>query len=85
MEDRRVVWYTNCVDYLNSSIGNINNSLAVDKTAVKNYVDGHKLYSSSFRPESDFTEELGEELTNRYQKLIGVLRCSIELLRVDIL
>ena len=30
--------------------------------------------SLSFRPELDYTEELGEELTNRYQQIIGVLR-----------
>ena len=42
-------------------------------------------YSSSFRPELDVTEELGEELTNRYQKIIGVLKWSIELGSIDIL
>ena len=53
--------------------------------ALKNYGDGYRPYSSSFRPELDFTEELGEELTNRYQQLIGVLRWSIELGRIYIL
>ena len=38
----------------------------------------------SFRPELDVTEEMGEELTNRYQQLIGVLRWSTELRRIDI-
>ena len=46
---------------------------------------GNRPYSSSFRPEIDVTEELGEELTNRYQQLIVVLRWSIELGRIDIL
>ena len=45
----------------------------------------HRPNSSSFSPELDVTEELGEELTNRYQQLIGVLRWSIELRRIDIL
>ena len=73
-KDGRVVWSTNYVDYLKSAIENIDNSLGVDKTDLKNYGDGHRQYSSIFRPELDVIEELGEELTNRYQKLIGFLR-----------
>ena len=53
--------------------------------ALKSYGDGHRPYSSRFSPELDVTEELGEELTNRYQQLIGVLMWSIELGGVDIL
>ena len=85
LNDGRVVWSTNCVNYLKSAIEDVDNSLRVHKTALKNYGDGHRPYSSSFRSELDATEELGEELTNRYQQLIGVLRCSIELGRNDIL
>ena len=54
----RVVCSTNCVDYLNREIENFDNSLGVDKTALKNYVDGRKSYSSIFRPVLDVTEEL---------------------------
>ena len=39
LEDWRVVCSTNCVDYLKSAIVNLNNSLVVDKTAIKNYGD----------------------------------------------
>ena len=46
----RVLWSTNCVDYLKSAIENVDNSLGVDKTALNNYVDGHRPYSSIFRP-----------------------------------
>ena len=52
---------------------------------LKNDGDGHSPYSSSFSPELDVTKELGEELTNRYQKIIGVLMWSIELGRIGIL
>ena len=85
LKDKRVVWSTNCVNYLKSAIENVDNSLGVDKTTTKNYGDGHRPYSSIFKPELDVTEEMVEELTNRYQKLIGVLRWSIELVRIDIL
>ena len=82
LKDGRVVWSTNCVDYLKSATENFDNSLGVDNTALKNDGDGHMTYSSSFRTGLDVTEELGEELTNRYHKLIGVLRWPIELRRV---
>ena len=41
---------------------------------LKNYGDGHRPYLSSFRLELDVTEELGEELTKRYQQPIVVLK-----------
>ena len=71
--------------YLKREIEHVDNLIGVDNTALNNYVYGHRPYSSRFRLELDVTEELGEELTNRYQKLIGVLRWSIELGRIDIL
>ena len=84
-KDGQVIWFTNCVDYLKSAIENVDNLLGVDKTALKNHGEMHRTNSSSFRPELDVTGKLGEELTNRYQQLIGLLRCSIELGRIDVL
>ena len=55
-KDGQVVWSTNCVDYLNSSIENVDNLLGVDKTALNNYSDGNRPHSFSFRPELDVTE-----------------------------
>ena len=69
----RVVWSTNRVDYLKRAIEIFDNSLGVDNMAINNYVYGHGPYSSSFRPELYVTEEMGEELTDRYQQLIEAL------------
>ena len=74
LEYGQVVWSTNCVKYLKSTIEIVNNALGVDKTEIKNDGDGNWSYSYIFRTELYVTEELGEELTNRYQQLIGVLR-----------
>ena len=60
LKDGKVVWSTNCVDYLKSAIENVDNSLQVHKTALNNYGDVHRPYSSSFRPGLDVTEELVE-------------------------
>ncbi len=40
--------------------------------------------SSTYRPEVDTTDELGDKLATRYQNLIGVLRWAVELGRLDI-
>ena len=52
---------------------------------LKHYQDGNKTYSSSFRLELDVTEKLTEELSNTYQKLIGVLSLPTEIGKIDIL
>ena len=44
LKDGRFVCSNNCVDYLNSAIEKIYNSLGVDKTALNNYGDGHRPY-----------------------------------------
>ena len=50
LKDGRVVWSTNCVDYLKIAIENVDNSLRVDITALNNCVDGYRAYLSRFRP-----------------------------------
>ena len=44
LKDGRVVWSTNCVDYLKSAIENVDNPLGVDNTSINNYGDGHRPY-----------------------------------------
>ena len=51
----RVVWSTNCVDYLKTTIENVDNSLGVDKVLLKNDGNGHRPYSSRFSMELDVT------------------------------
>ena len=58
--------------------------LEMDKVAMKMFGDGHRPYPSSYRPEMEVSELLSDTLINRYQQLIGMLRWSIELGRIDI-
>ena len=58
--DGHIFRSTNNVNHLNSSIDNVNNSIGVDKSSLKNYGDMHRPSSSSYRPELEITEELGE-------------------------
>ena len=44
LKDGRVVWSTDRVDCLKSAMDYVDNSLGVDKTALKKYGDGHRPY-----------------------------------------
>ena len=44
LKDGRIVWSTNCVDYLESAIENVDNSLGLDKMALKNDGYGNRPY-----------------------------------------
>ena len=85
LEYVRIVWSETCVDYLRGSIDNVDRMLKEYNTALKCYGDGHRPYPSSYRPELYVSQELGPELINRYQQLIGTLRWDIELGSIDIM
>ncbi len=59
--------------------------LAQKDLKLKEFGTGLRPYRASYRPEMDVTPTLDEEGTNRFQRLIRILRWSIELGRVDIL
>ena len=56
LKDGLIVWFTNCVDYLKRAIENVDNSLGVYKTELKNDGDGHIPYSSISKIEFYVTE-----------------------------
>ena len=85
LEYGRIFWYITCVEYLSGYIKNIYSILEGNKAALKSFGGGHCPYPSSYRPELDVTDEFDEELTNRFQNLIGFIRWSIELVRIDIM
>ena len=67
LKNERVVWSTNCIDYLKNAIDNVDNPLGVYKMTLKNHGYGHMPYSYISSLELDVTEELGRELANRYK------------------
>ena len=85
LEDGRTVWSMTFVEYMYGAIKNVDSILEGNKKSPKPFKDGHCSFPSSYRPEFDVTDELDEELTNRFQQLIGVLRWYIELGRIDIM
>ena len=84
-EDGSVAWSLSCHDYLSNAIKQIQADLAQKDLTRKEFGTGLRPYPAAYRPEMDITPTLDEEDTNRSQQLIGILRWSVELGRVDIL
>ena len=74
-----------CVEYLCVSIKNVYLVLEGNKADLKPFRYLHCPYPSSYRPELEVRDELDAEFTNRFQHLMRVLRCSIELRRIYII
>ena len=84
-EDGSIVWSLSCHDYLSNAIKQVQTELAQKNVILKEFGTGLRPYRASYRPEMDITPTLDKEGTNRFQQLIGILRWSIELGRIDIL
>jgi len=84
-EDGSVAWSMSCYDYLNNAVQQIKDELKEKNMSLKHFGTGVCPYPACNSPEVDITPVLDEEMTNRFQQLIGILRWSIELGRIDIL
>ena len=74
LEDGITVCSMTCFEYLCGAINNVYLILEGNKVALKSFGDVHRPYPSSYSPELDVTNELDEDLTDRFQQLIGVIR-----------
>jgi hypothetical protein len=84
LEDGRESWCMSARDYVKNAIKNVEEELFKENhTGLKSKVD--RPTPAGYRPEVDVSPELDDEMANRYQQLIGVLRWACELGRVDIL
>jgi len=84
-DDGSIAWSLSCHDYLSNAIKQVQEELAQKDLSLKEFGTGLRPYPASYRPEMDVTPTLDEMGTNRFQQLIGILRWSIELGRIDIL
>ena len=74
LHDGSVAWEITCVDYTKGAIEKFMKTLQVSGTALNNFGYGKRPYPPSYRPELYVTSKLDDEITNRYQKLSGILR-----------
>ena len=63
-----------CFEYLHGAIKNVDYIPEGNKADLKSLGGGHRPNPSSYRPELDVNDEFNEDLTNIFEKLIGVLR-----------
>ena len=76
-------WYTSADDYADAAVANV--KLMLEQDGGKYSLRKRKLaISPSYKPELDTSPELNMEMASRYQTLIGVLRWTIELGRIDL-
>ena len=83
LPDGREVWSMSSNDYIKNAVKNLEETLALESMKLKGKAD--RPMPSDYRPEIDVSPLLSDELANRYQNLIGVLRWACELGRIDIL
>jgi hypothetical protein len=85
LEDGRMSWcMMSARDYVKNAVKNVEEELLRENhEGLKSKAD--RPYPAGYRAETDITPELSDELANRYQQLIGVLRWTCELGCIDIL
>ena len=70
--------------YVKNSVKVVEALLREDDPDAKLKSTANNPFPSGYKPELDVTPELNDHLTSRYLQLMGILRCAIELGRVDI-
>ena len=83
LPDGKEVWSMSANDYIRNAVKNLEETLARENTKLKG--KANRPLPLSYRPEIDVSPLLSDEMANRYQNLIGVLRWACELGRLDIL
>ena len=89
-EDNSEAWTMSSDSYVKEAIKNVKRRLKEDgfmfnkKLLDLNYSPQHPFSSASYRPELDTSCECTEAQVTFYQNLIGILRWTIELGRIDI-
>ena len=81
-KDGKQHWSMSADSYVKASIKNVEHEMAKTQRKLPVCVDCPM--SPAYRPELDVSPLLSPELTNYYQNLVGVLRWSVELGRIDI-
>ena len=88
LKDGRIVWSMTSKDYVINAIRNLEDMLEKEGASplkVFGKKAGERPFPSNYRPELDVSPMLDDQLQSRYLQLIGILRWSIELGRVDII
>jgi len=77
-------WYTSAEDYLKGALTNVEPTLKEEGLALATGRSTGQPFPEKYLPEIDITPELGDNLANRFQQYIGILRWAVELGCFDI-
>lgn len=83
LPDGRESWSVSARDYLKTAVTNIEENLKKKGERLKANVSSPLPFN--YKPELDISEPCSPSQANEYQQLIGILRWSCELGRIDIL
>ncbi|MHA7927589.1 MAG: Ty1/Copia family ribonuclease HI, partial [Marinobacter sp.] len=84
LQDGRSAWGMSCAKYVKAAVRTVEELLREDGNVFRLKTTARVPYPTSYRPELDFSPELGPALHSRFQQLIGILRWAVELGRLDI-
>ena len=79
LEDRTMASFMSANDYVKAACANVVTMIEKDGLKLTTGRQAERPYHENYRPEVDLTDEANEQLTNRHQQLIGILRWSVEL------
>jgi len=80
-----VCWGMLSNTYVKSAVGIVRNLLRHDEEGKDLKTTAKQLFRTSYKPETDVSQELNGDGISRYLQLIGMLRWAIELGRIDII
>ena len=84
LEAGTMEWFMSANDYVKAACANVVTTLEKDGLKLETGRQAEITYHEKYRSEVDLTDEVNEQLTNRYQQLIGILRWAVELGRFTI-
>jgi hypothetical protein len=86
LEDGTYAWAMSSEKYVKSAIVTVEALLDEDEGEVRYHLKttAKTPFPTSYKPELDLTKELREDMISRYRQLIGILRWSVEIGRLDV-
>ena len=84
LEDETMAWFMSANDYVKAACANVVTMLEKDGLKLATWRQAKRPYHEKYRPKVDLNDEVNGKLTNIYQQLIGILRWSVKLGRLDI-
>ena len=82
--DGRMIWASSPRDYVKNAVKTVEKLFEEDGEGYVLKSKAKNPFPSGYKPETDVTDELENDLASRYQQLIGICRWAVELGRIDI-